>query len=61
MTQSPLMTAQEAAQYLRVSMRTLRVLEARDLLPVRWVGRQRRYLRAEIDKWTAGRMTGIAG
>ena len=57
----PLMTANEACAYLRISKRSLANHERHNLLPVHRVGRLRRYRRAEIDKWAFARMTGIAG
>lgn len=56
-----IMKAQEAADYMRISLRTLHNLERDDLLPVRRFGRHRRFYKTDIDKWSASRMTGVAG
>ena len=55
------MTYKEAAAYLRVSVTTLNQLENREFLPVRRLGRNRRYFKSDLDKWSAARMSGVAG
>ncbi len=47
--QSPLLTAQEAAAYLRISLFTLRGWTSRGLFPVVKIGRRALYRLAEVE------------
>lgn len=51
--QKPL-TANEAADYLRVSSKTLTGLLANGQIPARRVGRQWRILKHALDRWLTG-------
>ena len=48
---SPYLTQQEAAEYLRITTRTLREWTRRYDVPHRRVGRRLFYLPAELDDW----------
>jgi excisionase family DNA binding protein len=52
MAEKELLTADEAAELLQVSLRTLRRWRTQGTgPPVVWVGRSPRYLRAEVLEW----------
>jgi excisionase family DNA binding protein len=52
MPEKELLTAEEAAELLHVSLRTLRRWRTQGTgPPVVWVGRSPRYLRAEVLEW----------
>ena len=46
-----ILTAEEAAQYLRVSPRTLRELAGSGAIPARKVGREWRFSRSTLHEW----------
>lgn len=53
MTQpEPLLTVQQVAVWLGLTEKALRMLVSRKAIPVRRVGRQLRFDRAEVDAWT---------
>lgn len=60
-TAHDVMTSSQAATYLNISIRQLHNLETNELLPVRRLGGSKRYFKTDLDKWSAARMTGVAG
>lgn len=57
-----LLTRQEAAAYLKISVQTLASWQTtgRYNLPIVRVGRLVRYARADLDAWLAGRRSGVS-
>ena len=51
MVESPLMTVQEAAKYLKISPDTVYVLVRSQTFPAIKVGNSWRILRKELDEW----------
>lgn len=48
--ESPLLTGREAAAYLKIGKSTLYELVKRNEIPVTYVGKTMRFIRAELDK-----------
>lgn len=51
---SEVMTTQEASQYIKVTMKTLRDLAREGKIPAQKVGREWRFLKSALDKWLEG-------
>ncbi|MEW6355530.1 MAG: helix-turn-helix domain-containing protein [Planctomycetota bacterium] len=58
---SEIMTLQEAAQYIRVSNKTLGEMARKRLVPSQKVGREWRFLRGALEDWLAGRVEAKSG
>ena len=55
MTEQPeIMTMQQAAEFLQVSVRTLQRMVAADEVPGRRIGRQWRFERSQLRDWVRG-------
>jgi len=54
LTRSDLLTADEVALLLAVPVSTVRDWARRGLLPSRKLGRHRRFLRVEVERWVVG-------
>jgi len=52
-TEQEILTAAEAARFLKVSPRTLRELAASGAIPARKVGREWRFSRTALEKWVS--------
>jgi PTS system nitrogen regulatory IIA component len=50
-SEQDIMTAEEAARYLKVSLRTLRELAGAGRIPARKVGREWRFSRSALETW----------
>jgi excisionase family DNA binding protein len=54
LNQVAVFTAQEAADYLKVALKTVRELAAAGKLPGRKVGKEWRFLKENLEKWLYG-------
>ena len=50
-TKDELLTAQEASDYMKVSLRTLYRWVHADKIPVSRIGKQWRFRKSRLDKW----------
>lgn len=54
LTRADLLTPEEVAALLAVPVSTVRDWARRDILPSRKLGRHRRFLRSEVERWIVG-------
>ena len=57
MTDEPLMSVKDLAEYLQVDMSTIYLWSQRGQIPAMKVGKMWRYRRSEIDDWLEERRT----
>ena len=61
MTDEPLMSVKDLADYLQVDMSTIYIWSQRGQIPAMKVGKMWRYRRSEIEEWLNQRRTPACG